>query len=351
MDEWPLVTVVVPLHNHAEFIGEAIASVADQTYPNIELVVIDDGSSDDGVATAQEALRQSGLEQTLLKVQPNLGAAATIDRGVMLGSGQYVAILNSDDCFHPKRLQTLLNSRDPTAEHCFLFTGVQFLSSSDGQAIGFDAMDERFDWYGRAMALARWAPTAGFGLLCGSLTVTSSNFFFDRSLFSKLRGFNNRLRLAHDWDFVLRAVYFTEPIFLHEQLLTYRLHTRNSFSALEAVHYEEGLAALERYAELHTAPSPNPLAPCPGNWPRFFDFFAGRVSPWFSPEPVGVHLGSLPPLQTTPSCTRGQDLTAIDDRAIDHLHEGFVRRSSGHRFDHTTTSAAATYWNSVRKAK
>ncbi|MBV9358882.1 MAG: glycosyltransferase family 2 protein, partial [Chloroflexi bacterium] len=104
----PLVSVVIPSYNHARFVGQAIWSVEQQTYPHVELVVVDDGSSDGSGRLIERQLADSHLARVFYREHPNLGAAATIDRGVMLSSGEYVAILNSDDTFTPDRVERLM---------------------------------------------------------------------------------------------------------------------------------------------------------------------------------------------------------------------------------------------------
>src|SRR5207244_9613060 len=120
----------------------------------------------------------------------------------------------------------------PCNADAFAFTGVNFYDSVLDEVIPHERGDERTAWYKSALQWASLMPTAGFGLLCGSITVTTSNFFFSRSLFERLRGFKNRLRLAHDWDFALRATLITEPRFVANQLVTYRFHDFNTFAAL-----------------------------------------------------------------------------------------------------------------------
>jgi glycosyltransferase involved in cell wall biosynthesis len=282
----PLVSVVIPSYNHRSFIGEAIASVENQTYPNLELIVVDDGSTDGSLSHVEGLLRDSRFARVLLRSQSNQGATATIDRGVMLSSGDYVAILNSDDVFAPERIQRLVESAAGAADS-FVFTGVGF-QCSDSALCG-----EIQDWYLRALRLAARCPTAGFCLLAVNLAVSTSNFFFSRNLFERLRGFDNELLLAHDLDFALRAVHYVEPQFLPEELLTYRYYRSNSVHSLRDRSQWEGLTILAKYLDLGAEGSVNRLAPCTRNWPEFFGVFCAETRPWFSAEPLERLLGLL----------------------------------------------------------
>jgi glycosyltransferase involved in cell wall biosynthesis len=309
----PLVSVVIPSYNHARFVREAIASVESQTYDNLELIVIDDGSTDGSASIIEKTLSDSRLQRLTFRRQPNLGAATTIDRGIMLASGDYIAILNSDDLFATQRIQTFLELVVPSNHDAFVFSGITF-QSRDGSDL-----EQYLPWYLDAMRLAATCPSAGFALLATSLTVSTSNFFFNRALFDKLHGFNNNLLLAHDWDFVLRAIHYVEPQFVPDELLTYRYHRGNSSHDLHDRHLEEGTAALARFVELDAEPAFNEHAPTRGNWPVFFDFFCSHVSPWFSVGPLTQHLETI-------GASRGNSMGRLRSQVADTRDATAIRR-------------------------
>lgn len=97
---WPRVSVIIPTYNRAPLVGAAIASVLDQDYPNLELLVIDDGSTDD----TAEVVRQFGPTVRYIE-QANAGAARARNRGIELATGELVAFLDSDDLFLPGKLK------------------------------------------------------------------------------------------------------------------------------------------------------------------------------------------------------------------------------------------------------
>lgn len=102
--ERPLFTVVIPTFNRRDVTVEAVRSALDQTVRDIEVIVIDDGSTD-GTASAVAAI---GDERLHVIVQPNAGAAAARNRGIAYARGRYVAFLDSDDRFFPEHLADLL---------------------------------------------------------------------------------------------------------------------------------------------------------------------------------------------------------------------------------------------------
>jgi glycosyltransferase involved in cell wall biosynthesis len=105
-----LVSVVIPCYNCGRFIEETLQSVLGQTYPYIEIIVVDDGSTDDSVQ------RINAMEQAArirLVKQPNAGVSAARNKGIALATGEYIAVLDADDWMYPlnieKKLQALVN--------------------------------------------------------------------------------------------------------------------------------------------------------------------------------------------------------------------------------------------------
>lgn len=96
----PLVSVVIPAYNAARWIRETIASVLAQTHRPIELLVIDDGSTDDTVAIAT-----SFGDDVAVVRQANAGAATARNTGIARSRGDYVALLDADDLWHPRKLE------------------------------------------------------------------------------------------------------------------------------------------------------------------------------------------------------------------------------------------------------
>jgi glycosyltransferase involved in cell wall biosynthesis len=287
----PLVSVIVRSHNGTRFVHEAIASVDGQTHANIELIVIDDGSSDESVAAIERLLAEVHLRRITLKTQPMLGAAASIDRGVVSSNGEYVAILNWDHVFAPQRIETFVQHAG-LGKDAFLFSGVSFYSTCENPILLSDGPDDRVRWYTDGLRLLAATPTTAFALLGARLPTTTSNFFFSRALFDKLGGFDSQLPLAHDWDFALRATQYVEPQFVADELVTCRYHGKVGAKSLSDRYLAEGRAALARYIDLTRHGVVNELAPTAQNWPEFFHIFSAAVTPWFATGPL---VDQLPP--------------------------------------------------------
>lgn len=112
-DNTPLVSVVMPAYNMERYIEEAIRSVMNQTYPCWEMIVVDDGSSD---ATREivESLAKEDSRIQLFCNSENCGAAVSRNRAFGMCKGSYVALLDSDDLWHPEKLERQVNLAQET---------------------------------------------------------------------------------------------------------------------------------------------------------------------------------------------------------------------------------------------
>lgn len=107
----PLVSVVIPTYNYGRYVTEAVDSALAQTYRPVEVIVVDDGSTDD----TRERLSGYG-DRIRYVYQENAGLSAARNTGIRNASGGFVAFLDSDDAFHPRKLQVQMGTfaRDPS---------------------------------------------------------------------------------------------------------------------------------------------------------------------------------------------------------------------------------------------
>ena len=110
----PLISVVIPAYNHERYVGAAIESVLGQSCSDLELIVVDDGSTD-GTAEVIQGYTDSRLHYYH---QENQDAYNTINRGISLARGRYIAILNSDDIYTTERLETLYSVCEEQGQVC-----------------------------------------------------------------------------------------------------------------------------------------------------------------------------------------------------------------------------------------
>jgi len=106
-----LVSVVIPAYNAAEFIGRSIASLRQQTLTDMEILVVDDASTDATVATVK-ALMATNSDIRLLEQPQNGGVAVARNTGIAQAQGRYIAFLDADDVFLPQRLEVLVQQAE-----------------------------------------------------------------------------------------------------------------------------------------------------------------------------------------------------------------------------------------------
>ncbi|HEX9950166.1 MAG TPA: glycosyltransferase family A protein [Rubricoccaceae bacterium] len=188
----PLVSVIIPAYNHAPYVEQAIASVLGQTYAHIELVVVDDGSTDDTLAVIERARAASGGRFEVV-AQPNGGVSAALNAGLALTRGAFVSFLASDDWWAP----------DKTARQVALFAA---LPPSVGVVHG---SSYTVDATGRQVATAGlYRPTEG-GSLVDILSlrtgVVATSVLVRRAACDAAGGFDESMA-AEDVDFYAAVV-------------------------------------------------------------------------------------------------------------------------------------------------
>jgi glycosyltransferase involved in cell wall biosynthesis len=216
----PLVSVVIPSYNHRHYIGEAIQSALCSTMQDFEIVVVDDGSVDDSV----NVIEQINDRRIKLIRQSNRGAHAAINTGVAAASAPWIAILNSDDRYHPQKLQQHieLHEKNPGLEASA--SRVRHISES-GTPLDSDGY---INWrYRQLKDVHRKLPSLKSSLLVANHLITSSALFVSKQGFNEAGGFIP-LRYVHDWFFFLTLASRGHFTVLEEALVDYRLHGKNT---------------------------------------------------------------------------------------------------------------------------
>ncbi|WP_165914236.1 glycosyltransferase [Pseudomonas sp. IC_126] len=121
--ENPLVSIVIPCYNHAQFVQESIQSVIDQDYENIELIIIDDGSKDSSVEAINEIISvcNERFARFEFRHRPNKGLCATLNEALEWCEGEYLSCIASDDVMYEDKVsqQVAFLERNPACEALF----------------------------------------------------------------------------------------------------------------------------------------------------------------------------------------------------------------------------------------
>jgi glycosyltransferase involved in cell wall biosynthesis len=122
------VSIITPLYNSEEFISETIESVLSQSYNNWEMIIADDCSTDNGINNVKKYQKEDQRIK-LIQLKENSGAAVARNEGIKLANGKYIAFLDSDDLWHPEKLEKQISFMKEN-DYAFTYTNYQKISES-----------------------------------------------------------------------------------------------------------------------------------------------------------------------------------------------------------------------------
>lgn len=219
----PLVTVLMPAYNHAPYIKAAVESVLGQTYGNLELIVIDDASTDETWPVLQSFKDEERIR--LLRHEVNLGAHTTLNEGLALARGDFIAIINSDDVFHPQRIVACVQELQ-TSQADMVGTDIALIDQTGHPVKEHWWISSFADLKRVRIETGDWFAT----LLEGNVFMTTSNFCFRRSWAETVGDFRD-FRYVLDYEWLLRGLRKGQKsAWLDAPLLSYRLHGQNTIS-------------------------------------------------------------------------------------------------------------------------
>ena len=205
------VSVVLPVYDQARFVARAIASVAAQSYRDIELVVIDDGSTDSTAAVVTEQLSKLEFPVQFASVRHS-GVVNAANEGANRATGRYLAFLAADEWFAHGRIEQMVAA----IARAQPLWGYSIVSEVDDVATAGDGHERAQDALTRPGGWPIGEPRS-FTLLKHNLSVASDNLFVHRDLFRDLGGFRDA-SLFRGWDFCTRAAEVVEPVFVGQRL-------------------------------------------------------------------------------------------------------------------------------------
>lgn len=226
----PLVSVIIPNYNYASYIGEAIDSVLAQDYPNLEVIVVDDGSSDDS-----RVVIESYGDKVRAIFQQNQGVCATRNHGVTASSGEFVAFLDADDAWMPSKLSRQME-RFANPDVGLVHVGVSHVDAA-GNAI-------REDLAGKEGRVA-----SELLLLKPVILGGGSGVVIRRRIFDDVGGFDTRLSTSADWELYYRIATRCEVAFVPEALVRYRVHGSNMHNNIAAMEYDVRIGFEKAFAD------------------------------------------------------------------------------------------------------
>jgi glycosyltransferase involved in cell wall biosynthesis len=220
----PKVSVIIPTYNREKFIGRAIESVLAQTYKNFEIVVVDDGSTDN----TRKALEPFDGKIKYI-YQENGGSSSARNRGLQESTGEYIAFLDSDDTWTPNKLAVQLDILDKN-KHTGIVYSKMLMFNEKGERIGTKPDDPSGRNFEELIEISGDIPT--------------SSVLTRRECFDKAGLFDENLPTMQDFDMWLRISEHYDIYEYEESLAYYYRHNQQNTSSRANCLY--GLVLLNR---------------------------------------------------------------------------------------------------------
>jgi glycosyltransferase involved in cell wall biosynthesis len=216
--ERPLVTIVTPCYNSEAFIEETILSVRGQTYPNVEHIVVDGGSSDgtlDIIRRHQDAVSRWVSE-------PDAGQADALRKGFDMATGEVLAWINSDDVYPADAVQVAVDAL--VRGMADVVYGNRLLIDGEGRRVGERRLSPFLPYFSRR------------GVLYGGFGIYQPAAFWTRHLYEAVGGIDPSFQFCMDADLVARFVLAGARFrFLGRDMVRFRVHDRSKTATLQDV--------------------------------------------------------------------------------------------------------------------
>jgi glycosyltransferase involved in cell wall biosynthesis len=214
----PLVSVVIPTYNRGQQTIAAIESVLAQTYPALEIIVIDDGSTDESGDAIQRFIKQrmnrnDQIQKIYYFKQPNQGPSAARNGGIEKARGEHIAFLDSDDLWMPEKLEWQVRAIEQFKNDCAAcFTDTQFISNTGTDMTQFQASGRHYEQtMGIEPDAVRLLAKSPGGFWVSALLARTD-------LIKRIGGFDPEVHFAEDRDFHFRLSLATAFAYVNKPL-------------------------------------------------------------------------------------------------------------------------------------
>jgi glycosyltransferase involved in cell wall biosynthesis len=208
-----LISAIIPTYNHGAFIREAINSALAQTYKNYEIIIVDDGSTDDTASIVRKFISSVGQRHEIRYIyQENSGPSSARNKGIKEAKGDYVAFLDSDDMWEPDKLAKQVRYMETNNLRGLCCAGYDLVNEA-GTQIGAHQL-----FYENKRDVLR-------DLLIRNVVSTCSTVMVNRECFDIVGLFDESLQVAEDWDMWIRLIRKYDFSHIPESLVKVRVRT------------------------------------------------------------------------------------------------------------------------------
>jgi alpha-1,3-rhamnosyltransferase len=210
----PLVSIVVSSYNHGKYIEKCILSIVNQTYKNIELIVIDDGSTDNSRKVLEKLQKQYGF---FLEFQPNRGLSKTLNKAIRnYSQGKYIAGCGSDDYSAPDRIEKQVRYMEAHSEYAMSFGKVHVVDGNGTIIENLKIIDP----------VADSVKSLQFESLVERNPIPAMTVMLRKDVWEACGGYNENT-IIEDLDMWLKVAYNYKIGYMNEYLAYYRWHGTN----------------------------------------------------------------------------------------------------------------------------
>ena len=228
----PKVSVIIPCFNREKYLSEAIESVLNQTYPSIELLTVDDGSTD-STPDILSGYQHRGVEVLTHPGRINKGQSAAINLGLSRASGDYIAILDSDDYWDAHKIEKQVRFLDNNPSVGLVY-GNGFAVDENGKPLYRIYEDDHAEHSN---------PNR---VLMDCYFLVPNNALVRKSVLDQTGGFDESMRAAQDHDMAIRIAEVTTLGYLNEPLFYYRRHPDSISNTRADQRWKTGFIILEK---------------------------------------------------------------------------------------------------------
>lgn len=226
----PKISVVTPSFNQARFLEQTIRSVVNQSYPNLEYIIMDGGSTDGSV----EIIKKYERHLKFWVSEKDKGQADAVYRGFEMATGDILGYINSDDYYLQGTLHHVAECFTRQSEIQWLIGGCVTVSPTGKKITKFYGVEQNFE-----------------SLVCYGMVFCQMSCFWRREAFFKVGGFDRTLQFCFDYDLFLRLAQLGQPAVSHRILAAYRVHENSKTSTIaHTVAVREGKMLREKYGVL-----------------------------------------------------------------------------------------------------
>jgi len=220
----PLFSVIMPVYNTERYVSDAIRSVVFQTERDLELIIIDDGSTDDSLKVLLNWAAQD--DRIKLVSRSNSGVSATRNLAANMAWGKWLAFIDSDDVWHPNKLERHRDLHQGNASLGASYARIAFIPATVESKVSI-----------RTQSTVPATPLTKEQMLGENPICTTSNLVVARTLFNRLGGFDETMSFAEDQEFALRLIASGHSIMgIDELLVDYRLNDNGLSLNFSAMH-------------------------------------------------------------------------------------------------------------------